>query len=157
MNNMNKTIKFFSTGKWLVLAAIILTGCSSEEVIEVKEQTLSGKYTGSWSSSTPTATFTGVSVSAILTLGGTEFLGGEFFVSSSFVSCCDSGSNDGTLAMNLDGKVITSFSYNDTITDCSGFFNGDGIIRDDGSLLINFTGTDCDGEHTDGVLLLRKI
>jgi len=150
---MKRTI---TINKWLFILAIGVIGCSTDELPKVEEATLDGKYTGSWSSITPTATFTSVPISAILVLSGPTNLSGDFFVSSSFVSCCNSGSNDGTINMVIDEKVITSFTYTDNVKDCTGFISGQGIIKDDGSFLITFTGRDCDGQHSDGVLILSK-
>ena len=56
----------------------------------------------------------------------------------------------------FDGDTITSFYYNDVITDCSGVFTGSGGIRaSDRAFVINFTGNDCDGDHV-GQIVLKK-
>ena len=146
--------KIYSLNKILMFMALVLLGCKSDDVQLLEDTGLSGKYTGTWSSVTPTATFAGTSISAILELSG-DRLSGEFFVSSTFSSCCG-GINDGSLSMLVDGDQVTAFEYNDTIIDCSGYFSGTGFIREDGAIFINFTGSDCDGQHTDGLMLLNK-
>ena len=166
-----KKEKIIFVNKWLLILAISFMGCSGsddssddnpkqeEEEEEVEEATLEGDYTGGWSSTTPTATFSGVPVSARLTFQGTNEnrLVGAFFISSNFTVCCSSGDNDGTLIIDFDGTSITSFRYNDVITGCSGTFTGDGFIRSsDGALIISFTGNDCDGDHVGEIILWKQ-
>jgi hypothetical protein len=157
-----KKEKFNSINTLLVIFAICFFGCSSSnndnEPLQEEEVTLEGNYIGTWNSTTPTATFTNVSVSAKLRFSGsnTNKLTGGFFISSDFTVCCSSGDNDGTLTIDFDGNTITSFRYSDVITNCSGTFVGEGVIREfDGALVIDFTGNDCDGDHV-GQLILRK-
>lgn len=147
---------------WIVSMATLITftGCKTEEDVPlptIVEKDFENKYRGTWTSATPTATFTAVVISAILIPVGDNNLSGELFISHSFVSCCSSGNNDGTVSIQFDGNQITSFSYADTIINCTGFFSGTGTIKTDGSLSINFTGSDCDGEHSNGVMILNKL
>ncbi len=159
-----KKEKTFAIEKLFVLIALGLLGisCSSDdssslEPIPPVVTTLDGNYKGTWSSTTPSATFTNVPISAKLQFAGSNnILVGDFFVSGNFTVCCSSGSNDGTLTINMDGDDITSFHYNDVITGCSGVFDGTGIVREnDKALVIDFTGTDCDGDHV-GQIVLKK-
>lgn len=150
----------------LITLLLILTflGCSSDEsTSEITDpvtdtNVMSGNYVGTWNSSTATATFTSVAVSARLNYSGSDRLVGDFFVSPNFTVCCSAGDNDGTLILDLDGNTITSFYYNDVIIDCSGIFNGSGEIRaSDQALLINFTGSDCDGDHIGQMVLIKQF
>ena len=150
----------------LILGIVIITflGCSKDDSGDsngptqtpVDTSVLSGNYVGTWSSTTPTASFSGVAISAKLQYSGTDRLVGEFFISPDFTVCCSAGSNDGTVILDFDGDIITSFYYDDVITDCSGIFNGSGEIRaSDKAFVIDFTGNDCDGDHV-GQIILRK-
>mgnify|MGYP001080707895 CR=1 FL=1 len=154
--NLTKTI--------ILVALITFMGCSKDDgdggttPPPPVSNTLEGNYTGTWSSTTPTATFNGVSVSAKLQYSGsnTDNLIGEFFISGDYTVCCSAGSNDGTLDIDFDGDTITAFHYNDVITGCSGVFTGSGEIRaTDKAFVIDFTGNDCDGSHV-GQIILRK-
>ena len=140
-----------STFIYALITALILTGCTKEEKMMMEEEpiTLEGDYNGIWRSTTQNTSFPGTVVTARLRYIDTQktILGGEFFVSGNFTSCCDSGDNDGTLLFNLDGNTITSFKYVDIIPNCGGTFDGDGSISEDNVINVSFTGTDCDGDH----------
>lgn len=137
-----KKEKTFSINKFLIVMVIFcFMGCSSSDdssVEKEEEVSLDDKYVGTWNSTTPSATFTGVPISAKLRPLSTNAnrLVGELFISSNFTVCCSSGTNDGTLTIDFDGNTITSFRYNDVITDCTGTFIGDGTIRSDDDLLL---------------------
>ncbi len=154
-----KTVK---TVLSFILLGLVLNACGSddsqEEEEQIEETTLEGEYRGSWTSVTETTSFTGVPVSARFAFASnseTRLLG-EFFISSNFTSCCESGPNDGSLTMEIDGATITSFRYNDIIPNCGGTFNGTGTISSSEVLEIAFTGNDCDGNHV-GTITLSKI
>jgi hypothetical protein len=158
-----KKEKTFSINKFLIVMVIFcFTGCSSSDDSsgekEEEEVSLDDKYVGTWNSTTPSATFTDVPISAKLRPlpNNANRLVGELFISANFTVCCSSGTNDGTLTIDFDGNTITSFRYNAVITDCTGTFNGDGTIRSDGAFVIDFTGNDCDGSHV-GQFVLKKI
>jgi len=157
-----KKEKPFLMNKLFIVIAICFMGCSggsddSQEEEQQEETTLEGNYRGTWNSTTPSATFTNVSVSAKLKFGGsTNTLTGSFFISSDFTVCCSAGDNDGTLVINFDGETITAFNYNDVITNCSGTFTGTGTVRtSDKALVIDFTGNDCDGDHVGQIVLIK--
>jgi len=141
-----------------LILSISLTQCGTEEDTEDNNEviTLEGDYTGTWASMTENSLFPGTIISTKLRFlnGNENKLVGEFFVSGNFTSCCNSGPNDGTLSMDVDGDMITSFTYNDIIPDCGGTFNGTGEVRTNEELFINFTGQDCDGNHV-GTIILR--
>lgn len=143
---------------------MVLGACSSdnEETIEAVEDnsqsiTILGNYIGTWNSTTPTATFTDFPISMRITqLNQAQTMAsGEFFATSGFTSCCNSGDNDGTVTLTLNDGLITSFTYTDIIPDCTGTFEGTGTFENNNTLTIDFTGNDCDGEHT-GVLSFVK-
>jgi hypothetical protein len=117
---------------------------------------LAGGYKGTWTSVTPTTSFNGFPISARFTSNADETrLTGEFFAASGFKVCCSTGDNDGTMAMDINGTTISNFTFNDVITNCSGNFIGSGIISGI-EFIIDFTGTDCDGEHV-GQMIFEKI
>ncbi len=151
----------FSKFKYLSLVLLLIVlacgGDSEDPTVEPPiAKTLAGDYTGTWDSTTPSATFSGVPVSARLTANAQETtLSGSFFITSNFVPCCGS-TNDGTIRLTIDGSSITSFTYADAIPGCTGNFSGTGEINSNtGALIISFTGTDCDGDHI-GELVLTK-
>lgn len=118
-----------------------------------KEINIVGDHVGNWSSVTPSNTYTRIPASArIVSTNDPNRFVGQFFFTASFVSCCNSGDNDGSLEIILDGNKITSFTYNDILPNCNGNFSGTGEISETGDITINFTGSDCEGEHNNGVL-----
>ncbi len=144
---------------------LFITSCSSDDSAPVEEQeeqkeiTLEGDYTGTWNSTTDMdITFTDYIVSARFEFSNTAKtkLRGEFFATPSFTSCCNNN-NDGTMLLNLDGDTISSFSFNDIITNCEGNFTGKGSItsKTPFTLEIDFTGSDCDGQHI-GQLVFKR-
>lgn len=147
---------------WALYLCIALSSCSSDDngtnqEMEMTEETLAGNYIGTWNSTTPSVTFTDFIISAkfVISPSDPNLILAEFFATSNLTSCCSTNANDGTMTINLDGNTITSFSFIDTIVGCEGNFTGSGIIDADGRFLIDFTGSDCDGEHV-GQLILRK-
>jgi len=151
-----------TTSLWLsIVIAFFFMSCSSDEVAPIIEEepeveTLTGNYTGGWTSTTQTTSFTNFPISAKLTADPEErFLSGGFFATASYTSCCSSGANDGSISIALDGDSITSFSLSVIIPDCEGFFRGAGVVTATGNLVIDITGNDCDGDHI-GQLVFRK-
>ena len=120
---------------------------------DMEEQTIAGDYSGRWSSITPLNTYDQIPASIRIqaTADPNRFIG-QFYFTSSFVSCCNSGDSDGSITIDIEGSTITSFTYTDIIPNCNGSFSGTGTISDSGTITINFTGSDCEGEHTGGVL-----
>jgi len=113
-----------------------------------------GNYTGTWNDNL----YTNFPISARLT---TETFG-TFFYSPNFQSCC-SGTNDGTVSFQIDDKVIGQFTYNQHLNnfmggECPGTYQGSGVVKlDDGiQFEIKFTGSDCEGAHTNGRIVLTK-
>ena len=152
----------FSINKlFLIVVILFFAACSGDgddpiTVIPPVTTTLAGDYSGTWDSTTPTASFFGVDVSARLTSNAQETrLSGPFFISPNLEPCCGA-SNDGRIIIELDGNTITSFTYADAIPGCTGNFSGTGEISSTGAIVINFTGTDCDGEHIGELFLTKK-
>lgn len=120
--------------------------------------TFAGNYVGGWWSNPPTErTYANEPASAIFRAGDSDTTWvGEFFFTRIFESCCGSGPNDGTLSFNLVDSVITNFKYMDIIPGCNGLFEGTGIINKSGTVIINFTGSDCEGEHEEARMEFTK-
>ena len=133
------------------------SGDDEEQQVVEETNTVEGRYVGGWNSNPPTANvYENEPISAIITMSGENEFTGEFFFSNAHVPCCGGDGNNGTIMMSIDGTTITSWSYDDTIPGCPGRFMGSGTIASDGRLLIDFTGSDCEGEHADASLFLRK-
>lgn len=147
----------------LIIICSCSEGNSSEEpVMEEQNEvaTLEGRYVGTWNSNTDLdITYTDYAISAEFEFSNTSKtrLTGAFFATSSFSSCCNSGDNDGTMFLNLDGDTITSFNLNDVIPECTGTFSGSGSIisKSPYTIQIDFTGSDCDGNHIGQLLFTR--
>lgn len=117
---------------------------------------LEGKYIGSWDDNL----YTDFGISAELTFSQNR-LSGPFYYSASFTACCG-GSDDGSIAITLDGNTITLFRYVQSLDSfmggaCDGLYSGDGMVENLTSLSINFTGEDCEGAHTGGKIVLERI
>ncbi|WP_047547756.1 hypothetical protein [Psychroserpens sp. Hel_I_66] len=136
-----------------------LLSCNSDDdnnQVQPISTELEGDYVGTWNSVTPTTSFTDYAFSASLEIVDTNILTGSWYAIDSFEGCCSEGDDDGTITMSITGNTITSFLLEDIITDCSGTFTGDGFIREsDNALVVNFTGTDCDGLH-EGQMIFEK-
>jgi len=136
-----------------LLATVVMTSCKDDDVNN--EATLSaGNYTGLWNSTTGSQTFANLSISAKITEAGSGQFQGSFYISKNFTSCCG-GANDGTISFTISDKDIKSFAWDDTIIGCTGAFSGAGTITGKDAFRIEFTGKDCDGDHT-GHLTLSK-
>ncbi len=134
------------------------TSCKSEDdgAVVPKESSIVGNYQGSWSSTLPSKKYENYPISAKITAtDDPNVFKGEFFFAVGLVSCCNSGENDGLLTFEIDGKTVRKFRYDDRVRSCSGLFEGTGSIADDGKITINFSGSDCEGAHTDGLLIFR--
>ncbi|WP_298289005.1 hypothetical protein [uncultured Lutibacter sp.] len=125
-------------------------------VIANKYVLTSGNYTGLWSSKTTNRSFTDLPVSTIIKEVAPGQYTGSFFISNNFTSCCNSGDNDGVISFNIKENILRDFKYNDIIPNCNGLFIGDGKLPEDNSIIINITGTDCDGDHTGTITLSKK-
>ncbi len=117
---------------------------------------LQGKYAGTWDDNF----YTAFPISADLTydLG---WLRGSFYYTGSFAACCG-GPDDGKISVEIvNDSIIKSFRYDQVLitymNGCNGTYTGDGAIKFYTNLNINFSGDDCDGSHTGGKIVLRKI
>ena len=160
---MHKVLNSFKLTFFSCCLLTMIFSCGGdEEDVNVTEgessnDGIAGRYVGGWTSDPPTSSkYEGISISAIFTEVREGEFAGEFFFTSSYKSCCGDNPNDGTLSMFVVGNEITSWRYVDQIPNCNGIFEGSGTVADDGRLLIEFTGSDCEGEHADASLFLRK-
>lgn len=131
----------------LITLSVSILSCSESEEVTTELVLSEGNYKGAWNSSTPTATFSNVAISAKITEVSDGKYEGSFYISNNFTSCCG-GTNDGTISFAISEEKISDFVWDDTIPNCTGTFTGDGAITSKNNLRINFTGSDCDGNHT---------
>ena len=116
---------------------------------------LNGRFTGTWTDNV----FTG-GVSADLQLLAGK-LRGKFWFQNNYTSCCDGpDADDGTLSIELDDLTITKMNLSQLVDNynggpCNGSYEGSGAIERFNTLVIDFTGDDCDGFH-DGTFRITK-
>ncbi len=111
-----------------------------------------GMYTGTWSDQL----YNKIPISGELTEQN-GVLTGQFYFTAVFTSAYAGKANDGSWTIELDGKDITSFSFNQVIDNCGGLYTGTGKVLNNANLDINFTGNDCEGPHTGGKILLTRV
>ncbi|SMD38560.1 hypothetical protein SAMN04488029_3805 [Reichenbachiella faecimaris] len=145
----------------IVISAIIMSCDDSSDSKEMEDEIddlilAEGNYRGSWTSETESASFNGLAISARITKTSNNSFSGEFFISSNYTSCCGSGDNDGTIVFKVAEEKINDFAWYDIIPSCNGLFEGAGEITSYNKFRIEFTGSDCDGDHV-GWLTLSHI
>jgi hypothetical protein len=144
-----------------LIITIVFISCKSDDDTSTPpemEETINftnieGDYVGKWSSTTPLNTYDRIPMSMRIT--ASDIPGkfrGQFFFTASFVSCCNSGSSDGSILIEVEENTIKSFVYNDILPNCNGRFEGDGFINENGEISISFAGNDCEGDHTGGLI-----
>lgn len=138
----------------LLVSTTVILSCGEDEAGSEVLTFSAGDYTGIWNSSTGSRTFSNLKISAEITEPTPGNFRGSFYISGNFRSCCG-GVDDGTITFTVSDKEIVDFVWDDTINNCTGTFNGTGIITSKDAIRIEFTGTDCDGNHT-GNLTLSK-
>ncbi len=138
----------------LLVTTTAILSCSEDEVANAPLTLSEGNYTGLWNSNTGSASFSNLKISARITEPTTGSFQGTFFISGNYTSCCG-GVDDGTISFRVSDTNIADFVWDDTISGCTGTFSGSGAITAKDALRIQFTGTDCDGNHT-GSLTLSK-
>jgi len=119
---------------------------------------LSGKYRGTWDDNI----YTSFGITAVISGSGNTF-SGPFYYSNGlpdFTSCCGTA-DDGRIIVKIDGESITEFIYNQDLPTfmggCPGLYDGTGSLKDAITLLVNFSGEDCEGPHTGGRIELERI
>jgi hypothetical protein len=133
---------------------VLSTPSDSIRLPENGEPDVSGNYVGEWNGNLG---FEGVPVSAKINRVSPEVndYDGEFFISTNFTSCCNSGANDGTITLSVENNTIVDFEWIDVIPNCNGIFIGTGEIMPNGDIELSITGQDCDGSHV-AVITLEK-
>jgi len=158
-HNMFNNIRFRLNCMAILLSTFLMISCGSDDNNDDDDQPTpeeSNRYRGLWNSTTSlNRTFSDVAVSGTIDEVSTGNFRGEFFISGNFTPCCGEF-NDGTVSFTIEEGKITSFTYFDSIPNCPGTFNGSGVVNTDGSLLIDITGTDCDGDHV-GTISLSNL
>lgn len=133
---------------------VLSTRSDSLRLPVTDEPDVSGSYIGKWNGNLG---FVGIPVSAKINRVSPEVndYQGEFFISTNFTSCCNSGANDGTITLSVKNKKIVNFKWIDVIPNCKGTFIGTGKIMANGNIELSITGNDCDGSHL-AVISLEK-
>ncbi len=116
---------------------------------------LDGRFIGTWDDNI----YTAFGITAELTFKG-NLISGPFWYSSNFTSCCG-GQNDGMISFKLQEDQISTFRYDQRLVSfmggaCNGIYTGEGVLENLTDLVINFSGDDCEGPHTNGRIVLRK-
>ena len=129
---------------------------SKEATIKlVTDHPLSGNYRGTWDDNL----YSNFPITARLTFFGDNG-SGPFFYTGGFTSCCG-GNDDGDISLKITGTTINTFIYNQDLIDfmggCPGNYSGEGNFTFPFTFSIDFTGNDCEGPHTGGKIVLRKI
>ncbi|MEM8893506.1 MAG: hypothetical protein AAGC88_02945 [Bacteroidota bacterium] len=169
MNNRN----FYSLFRLMAFLSLftmcfITTSCGDDEdeptpepIVEEPEPTaptFDGRYSGGWwSNAANGSVYTNIPASMTIAAGSseTEWIG-EFFYTSNHVSCCSTAANDGTISFTMVDNVITNFSYIGNLPGCPGNFQGEGEVTAEGRIIIQLTGSDCEGEHSGARIELSK-
>jgi hypothetical protein len=133
---------------------VLSTPSETIRLSENGEPDVSGSYVGEWNGNLG---FVGVPVSAKINRVSSDVndYEGEFFISTNFTSCCNSGANDGTITLSVEKNMIVDFKWIDIIPNCNGTFIGTGQIMPNGDIELSITGNDCDGSHV-AVITLEK-
>ena len=137
----------------ILLSLLPIISCSSDEEIQEDVETpfsFEGKWKGSWNDSL----FGTTGVYAIVSRVSNNNYSGRLFVATGSNEPYTPGyGGDGTIAFVTDGgNNVIEFTYNQVAPDyrggCPGMYEGSGSINEDiNRLIIDFTGTDCDGFH----------
>ena len=136
--------------------------CDSKEIVNKEEVVCpmkakkiaikieEGEYRGIWNTTSSNGIkFLGYKTTARITkVSETEYKG-VLFISSDFTSCCKTPGQvgDGAFTMRIENQKII-FEWFDEIPKCTGVFQGTGTIIEDKIVINEFTGKDCDGDHT---------
>ena len=119
---------------------------------------LIGEYIGLWND----AIYTNFQISLKITNGDADSANGVLYYSGNFTPCCSNPSNDGTISFDYDSQTnkIETFRYNQKLAnylggECNAVYSGDGEVKGL-RLLINYTGSDCDGDHGDGLINVER-
>ena len=139
----------------------LMLSCSSEDeqpmVMEDPDFSFEGNWIGRWSDSLfPTL----VASAQVRKSGNTQYSGAFYYDTTGegpYKPCCG-GSTDGSITFEVIGDNVTNWLYVQNAPDymggCPGRYVGDGALSADRkSLIISFTGDDCDGFHDNGRLV----
>jgi len=154
-------MKSFFKIQIVFLLLSLSVSCKQKDTKNTKQEAsnefalISGNYTGFWDSVSTDRAFTDLPISASINEVAPGKFEGGFFISNNFTSCCNSGDNDGAISFTINNNTLNNFKYDDVIPNCKGLFTGKGILIEDNSIIINITGTDCDGDHK-GTITLSK-
>lgn len=122
----------------------------------VDEPVLNGDFVGTWNDNLYDNLGVSFSVNAF-----TNLYSGDFFASANLTPVWGNN-NDGRVSFIVqEDGTITDFTYIQDLPGfmdgCPGLYVGSGTVVGDFVLDINFTGDDCEGPHTNGVLVLTKV
>ncbi len=144
----------------ILLISINMCSCSEEKTVNdsiKEEEFIEEKYVGHWTSELPSLNkkYDEIPISAKIKKNKEGEYTGEFFFTAVFITCCNSGLNDGDISFKVSNGSVIKFTYNDKIKNCNGTFEGTGTFNNK-ELIIDFNGDDCEGKHENGKLVLRK-
>ncbi|MEQ9300702.1 MAG: hypothetical protein RIF33_19175 [Cyclobacteriaceae bacterium] len=159
----------FLTCLTLLLICFVTISCGDDEdndpvvepvIVEPEPvvATFDGQYIGGWwSDAANGSSYNNIPASMTIAAGSsaTEWVG-QFFYTRNHTSCCSNNPNDGTISFTMMDSVITNFQYLGTIPNCAGNFQGEGVLNAQGTIIIQLTGNDCEGEHSGARIELSK-
>ena len=160
---MKRIIKFTQNSKnFLIVFPVLLLvvmACTSNNNDQTEEDLnyLEGNYVGTWNSKTPSTTYSNFKISTRIQVSASNEVTGTFFYTDNFKVCCSEEESDGTFTIDIDNDLIRAFRLNDTQNNCAGVFTGHGKYREeDKSIVIDFIGNDCKGDHIGQIILVRQ-
>jgi len=129
---------------------------SSATIVLADEPVLNGDFVGTWNDNLYDNLGVSFSINAF-----TNRYTGDFFASTNLAPVWGS-INDGRVSLLVaEDGTISNFTYNQDLPGfmdgCPGLYVGSGRVENDFTLIINFTGDDCEGAHLNGVLELTKV
>ncbi len=117
---------------------------------------LKGDYVGTWDDNF----YSNFAITASIDGAGGQY-SGDFYYTGNFTACCGAAT-DGDISFQVnDIGQISGFEYNQNLitymNGCPGYYTGQGQLEDELTLVINFSGEDCDGVHTGGIMRLTRL
>lgn len=139
----------------LVYSSELKTFSTSDKLVLSNNSIYQGKYSGTWGDNL----FSSYAISGIIQ-SDNDIYNGPAFISANFQPAFGSTTNNGSFKMEIADNQIKSFLFQQYAPDykggCPGTYTGSGTVNDF-VLSINYTGDDCDGHHTNGLMQLSRV